>query len=1102
MKISRQLIYFFALIIFISSLFGQAPKNNFVQLSVDDGLPSNIVLSIYQDRFGYMWMGTLNGLSRYDGYSFKNYHPEIDNPASLQTNIVFSIFEDKKGDLWIGGNNGLSKYTRETDSFRFYSLQEAAGRGQLHGLTIMAISEDNAGNLLLGTSSWDWSDVEDGVFYLDKKVGKIKKYQFSDSTHTRNILSSVVTPDGETWFGGYAGLWRLDSKTKSIKLYKPENIKEDFGVISITRGYDGIFWLGTHNYDLYSFNPGDSSFKKHIITPLLDRDGDLNIWDKVFDPSGNLWLATSKGLMYYNPRTREVQHLLPDRNNPASIDGTNHRSIFRDFAGSVWLGGWNSGLNRYDPVRTDFQKYLHNPDEPKSYGPGWATFFVEDYKKNVWIGSGQSYICLFNRKEKNFSKITADFNDNSHNLISVVFEDSQKRLWCGIDGYLYIFNTDYNSFTEIPVMQQYGHSFIHSFYEDENGVLWFGRDDGLFSYNQDENTVQQFTFDSFPETSTESNWIYRLVGDKNRNLWIGTNNGLFRLELNTDNISRIGLSDDKTKSLSDHDINSLHVDHNGILWVGTWLGGLNRFDPQTDLIKSYTSNNGLATNSIQAILGDEENGALWLSTYAGITRFDLKKERFLNFNTKDGVHSTEFADGAALKTTQGEFLFGGANGFTIFRPEDIKENVIAPKIIITDFKLTNKSIIPGLDGPLNKPIYEADEIILEHDQNDISFEFLAIHFINSERNHYAYMLENYETEWRAVGQQRNAIYPNLPPGNYTFRVKAANFNKFWNEEGASIEVIILHPWWRSVWAYALYVLFFIGTVYAIDHFQRRRLLNKAKEKMKIQEAELRTQAAELQTKNAEMLAKVVQAESKRKTKELEEARQLQLSMLPKNLPDFPNLEIAVYMKTATEVGGDYYDFSIKEDGSLNIAIGDATGHGMKAGIMVSAIKSIFTTNSTKMNIDEFFLTTNKSIKSMNLQRIMMGFTMINIDGTKFKLVNAGMPPLFLFHNKTGVVEEIKEHGMPIGAMNHSKFIIKESALEMGDVLLLMSDGMPELQNTNNEMFGYERIQNIFKDVAAKEPKVIIDHLNDKGSAWVNDKAPDDDVTFVVIKVKS
>lgn len=254
-------------------------------------------------------------------------------------------------------------------------------------------------------------------------------------------------------------------------------------------------------------------------------------------------------------------------------------------------------------------------------------------------------------------------------------------------------------------------------------------------------------------------------------------------------------------------------------------------------------------------------------------------------------------------------------------------------------------------------------------------------------------------------------------------------------------------------------------------------------------------------KSAERQNRIIQAENERKSKELEEARQMQLAMLPKEIPQLENLEIAVHMQTATEVGGDYYDFSTKADGSINICLGDATGHGMKAGIMVSLMKSIFTTNSPKMDIESFFATANSGIKSMGLKQMMMGFTMLNINHNTFKLINAGLPAIFMFCKKHKSVNEIKEHGIPIGAMKLFHYQAIDGKLEKGDVLLLLTDGMPELQNRNNEMYGYERIRNGFKKVADKEPEEIVNFLRDEGSTWIGDRNPEDDVTFVVVKVK-
>jgi serine phosphatase RsbU (regulator of sigma subunit) len=359
------------------------------------------------------------------------------------------------------------------------------------------------------------------------------------------------------------------------------------------------------------------------------------------------------------------------------------------------------------------------------------------------------------------------------------------------------------------------------------------------------------------------------------------------------------------------------------------------------------------------------------------------------------------------------------------------------------------------------------------------------------------MLENYENKWRYVGNVNSAIYPNLPPGEYVFNVRASNNIGVWNNEGKSLAITILAPWWQTHWAYTLYIIFVVGILASIRKFEINRQRNIAA----IKESNFRAEAAELQAKAAEVQAQLIQAENDRKSKELEEARELQISMLPKELPQFPGLEIAVYMKTATEVGGDYYDFSTKEDGSLNICLGDATGHGMKAGTLVSMIKSLFTANSIRLSITEFFNSSNVALKKMSLEKMMMAFGMLNIMEYRVQITNAGIPPFLIYRKADKKVEEVKINGLPLGAMIKSSYNVYSDDLSAGDTLLIFSDGMPELQNTNKEMYGYERMISTFKDIAEKSSSDIIEYLKTEISKWTNGNEPDDDVTFVVIKVK-
>jgi serine phosphatase RsbU (regulator of sigma subunit) len=476
-----------------------------------------------------------------------------------------------------------------------------------------------------------------------------------------------------------------------------------------------------------------------------------------------------------------------------------------------------------------------------------------------------------------------------------------------------------------------------------------------------------------------------------------------------------------------------------------------------------------------------------MSTNHGISKFDPENRTFKNFTVEDGLQSDEFNGGAYYQSKSGELFFGGINGINAFYPESITDNTYKPQIELTDFKLFNRSIDINDSSPLHKHVSETEEITLTYWQNDIEIEFVALHYYRSTKNSYAYRLDNYDEDWRYVGTTRSAVYTNLDPGDYVFSVKASNSDGVWNENGPMLKIKITPPWWSTTWAYIGYGLIFILGVFAIDRFQRFRLTQRERNRSMIREAELRAKAAE--------------DENQRKSYELEEARRLQLSLLPEKLPELPNLEIAVYMNTATEVGGDYYDFNISADGTLNIALGDATGHGMKAGTVVTLMKGLFSADSGRMDIGDFFQQSSETIKDLRFDRMMMSFTMIKIKDMDMLFSSAGMPPAYIFRSSTMKVDELSLEGMPLGAMKEVKYQVIKEQLVSGDTLLLMSDGLPELKNPEHKIFDYSRVEKVFRDVAGQTPQEIVDRLVDAGEIWRKDQVADDDVTLMVIKAR-
>jgi serine phosphatase RsbU (regulator of sigma subunit) len=487
---------------------------------------------------------------------------------------------------------------------------------------------------------------------------------------------------------------------------------------------------------------------------------------------------------------------------------------------------------------------------------------------------------------------------------------------------------------------------------------------------------------------------------------------------------------------------------------------------------------------IHGILEDD-NYNLWISTNNGFNKLNYKDNTIKKYDVEDGIQSLEFNSFSYHKGRSGKFYFGGTNGVTEFYPDQIIENKKTPPLVITEIKVNNHSLDYDTSASYLKTLE------LSNDQDVISIEYAALDYTIPKKIKYAYMMEGLDDDWIYVGDERKAVYTNLDPGEYVFRVKGTNNDGVWNEEGISINLIINPPFWATWWAYVIYAILFLGLLYAIREFEIRRQKNKAR----LRESQLRTQVAESESK-------ATKAEIEKKNHELEEARKLQLSMLPKSIPDIPGLDIAVYMKTASEVGGDYYDFDIGDDkNSLTIAVGDATGHGLKAGTMVSLIKGLFSANASKIDIKPFYEKCTQTIKQMKLGNLYMALTLLKITDHKLIASSAGMPPIYVYKSKTKSIEEISLKGMPLGAFDDFPYSEREIDLESDDTILILTDGLPELFNDQKEILDYSSIESLFAEVVGKNPKEIISHLVDAGEKWANGNPQKDDMTFLVIKVR-
>ena len=518
--------------------------------------------------------------------------------------------------------------------------------------------------------------------------------------------------------------------------------------------------------------------------------------------------------------------------------------------------------------------------------------------------------------------------------------------------------------------------------------------------------------------------------------------------------------------ISSSQITCVSQDKNGMIWIGT-NGGLNQYSKEEDAFIHYFVEDGLSSNYVTGIVVDDVNN-LWISSKKGISFFNQTDSTFTNYGLADGIGNIDFHRHSYDDSPDGNIYFGGPLGITKVNPRDMQYNEYVPPCIITRIKKNYFDETFSEDFMVSNPNSSLDvsnTIMIDHKVKSFSIDFVALNYHQSVKNEYRYKLEPFDRDWIYSGGLRFASYNNLGRNTYQFTVQGSNDDGFWSDPKQLKIKFIPHPL-LSYWAFSVYAIF--ATV-GIFVFMRHRM-HKQK----------------------------YQLEEERRIKELEEARDFQMSLIPQSPPEHPDYDIALHMKTSTEVGGDYYDFFPQEDGSMYVVCGDATGHGLNAGMMVSITKaglygSDFDTPATTTS------RLNKTIKAIDLGTTRMSLNMAKFNNGSFDFTSAGMPPAYLYKHDSGEVDEILIPGLPLGSMKKADFDLHSFKLNSEDALILISDGLPECVNHEGEMLDYEPVKNCIADNGNKSAQGIIDALIDLGNSWMSGLMNDDDITLVVIK---
>ena len=857
------------------------------------------------------------------------------------------LHEDEFKRLWIGGENSLIIYNRDNKKLEKVEIFSTPF-GPFLSRGTMNILKDKAGFIWLGT-------LDDGLYRYNPVDNKF--FHFTGSSNSKNsiksaaILSLFQDSFGNIWIGTRLdGLYKVDPNKQPMNILQiPENFKTNSAMDRITAvaksEKSNDVAIGTAGLGVFWGNIETGQYKNYRFTENSNSISSDNIFSLTIDAENNLWVGSNRGLDKVNTITGKAIKYFDDQ--VPLYNGYVINDLKFDKAGRLFVAN-RGGVDILYPSQNIIKQIPSISNRE----------FKPDLQSNIinLANSSQPIASILKVGEQKLLEKEFEISDSSKVLIVGVgegqseldrmfdfgwLEDADGNIIWGMHKYSNSFHFQGGMKNRIitqtlqlkkgkyklKFQSDVGHSYgSFNVLAPKDSALW-----GIQVIRINDNQFSDFS-KRIDEEKKASNYMLLEVANSvcisksyENILWIGTSNqGLFKYNLNAGEFTQYNKN---TEAVSDivtsNDVYYVLEDSKGIVWFST-PNGLGKLDPKTEKIKFFTEDDGLPTNLVGAIQEDNY-GNLWISSAAGLTTLVRNetgnRETFINIDIKDGLQGYSFSL-ASWKANNGELFFGGDNGVNYFSPG--RTNQTKPKIVLTDLKISDVSVFNDITtSPLKKDLNDTEELTLDYSQNDISFQFAPIHYSRPERNLIAYKLEGFNKDW-VYSKLHFASFTNLDPGEYTFRLKAANGDGVWSENEKVIHIEILPPYWRTTFAYIGYGLLFVGFVFGVDRVQRRRLLTKARNTAAIKEAQLRAQLAE--------------TENERKTKELEEARQLQLSMLPKTLPQLPHLDIAAYMKTATEVGGDYYDFNVAIDGTLTVVLGDATGHGMRAGTMVTSAK--------------------------------------------------------------------------------------------------------------------------------------------------------------------
>jgi ligand-binding sensor domain-containing protein/signal transduction histidine kinase/AraC-like DNA-binding protein len=783
----------------------KAHINNYVikHYSIEQGLSQSTVFSILQDSQGYMWFGTRGGgLNRFNGYEFRVFRSKPNDTRSLSCNEIISMHEDSSGQLWIGTRfGGVNVYNIDNETIERLTIFP----DKPNNFSVFSFVEDKGRFLWIGT--------DEGLVKYNFKEQSFHEI-YTEGIAGNEISSLILDTDGNLIIGSRKGVYAYNTRSNTVELLariKSETTDQiEQSNIPLLLDSRQTLWFGTP-YGVFHIPAGESKeiIENPLNIPLLKSKQIRTIRE---DKYGNIWFGLKGGLLRYNPMEDNYLFFEQREDPQLSLGHNSVHSFYEDINGNIWVGTWGGGITFLSHLPRKFSHFRYIPFQ-NSLSDNTVSAFAEN-QHGLWIGTENGGLNHYHYQTGIFRTFRAENNIGlTSNHIKCLFTDNSNRLWVGSWGNgIFLFDEERQVFRNYLTSTT-----VYSIKQDKENNLWIGTINGLYRFDIQEKKISGHYQLEEHLVHTEGIFVTYLFNDSKNNLWVGTKqHGLFLYNRIKNSFIAYAHNENDTTSLINNYVICMNEDSEGNLWIGT-NSGLCQYNYSSNNFSRFDDNLTMPDNVINGIVPGE-HGMLWISTNKGISMIDPVNKEFRNFDIRDGLQSNEFTRAAYFKSKTGQIYFGGINGFNAFDPQNIQLNTVAPDIIFTGLKIFNQTVIPGDDHHvLENHISRSKGISLNYKQSLFEIEFVAINYLMPSGSQYRYRLEGYNDLWTDIGTDRKVSFMNLKDGSYTLHVMASNEDGIWNKEGASLQINILPPPWKTNEALVVY---FIALVLISINFRR------------------------------------------------------------------------------------------------------------------------------------------------------------------------------------------------------------------------------------------------------------------------------------------